>query len=182
MARPPKYDWKLIEADYKAGLDKRNICKKHNIEEKTLNNKVYEKRWVISGTAKAVMEGLSVVSGNLGQLEEESPELLPAIYDRIKVESEFDVSAGSLTMKIMKKLHTVVDTGKGYEKLNVGNGVQNIEPVEMTGAHYLDVANAAYRAKELLKGKESPATVQINNSNAVQNNITSKTLDDFYIE
>ena len=170
MPPAPKYNWKTIEADFKAGLTVDKICRKHTIQKKTLQNKISEKKWVVSGTAKAIMSALEDVSGKIGELREESPELIEAIYDRIKVESEFDVSAGSLVMKIMKKLHTVVDAGKGYEKLNVGNGVQNIEPVEMSGAHYLDVANAAYRAKELLKGKESPATVQINNSNAVQNN------------
>jgi hypothetical protein len=60
--------------------------------------------------------------------------------------------------------------------------MQAFETVEMMGGDYLDVMNAAYRGKELLKGKEAPATVHINNTNAIQNNIQTKTLNDFYDE
>ena len=181
MARPSRYDWKAIEADYKAGLPVDKICRKHTIEKKTLQNKASEKRWEVSGLAKAVFVGLSDVSGKIGELRESNPEIIEAVYDRIKTESEFDVSAGSLVMKIMKGLHTVVDSGKAYEKVNAGNGVQNIEPVNMQGSHYVDVATAAYKAKELIKGKDVTASQQINVNTAVQqNNITPKTLDDFY--
>jgi len=178
MARPSPYDWKSIEADFKAGLTVDKICRKHTIEKKTLQNKIYDKKWEVSGNAKAIMKGLEQVSGNLGQLQAEEPEILDAVYDRIKTESEFDVSAGSLAMKIMKGLHTVVDNGKSYERVNVGNGVQNLEPIDMGASHYLDVANAAYRAKELLKGKEmtSSQNINVNATAAVQNNIDIKNI------
>lgn len=73
MARPAKYDWKAIEADFKAGIDKYRICRKHGIEEKTLNNKIYDKKWVVSGHAKSIMKGLGEVSGSLGQMGIEEP-------------------------------------------------------------------------------------------------------------
>ena len=174
MARPSRYDWKAIEADCKAGLPVDKICQKHGIEKKTLQNKIYDKKWEVSGNAKAIMQGLEQVSGNLGQLEIEEPEIVNAVYDRIKTESEFDISAGSLAMKIMKGLHKTVDNGKSYEKVNVGAGIQQLEPVEMGGAHYLDVANAAYRAKELVKGKDitSAQSINVSATAAVQNNNT----------
>jgi hypothetical protein len=176
MARPAKYDWKAIEADFKAGINKDRICRKYSIEEKTLNNKIYEKKWIVSGNAKSIMAGLSEVSGSLGQMEIEEPEILEAVYNRIRTESEFDLVAGRLVTKTMKKLEKLVDCGIKSEKLNVGGGMQAFETVEMMGGDYLDVMNAAYRGKELLKGKEAPATVQINNTNAIQNSIQTKTL------
>ena len=179
MARPVKYDWEVIEADYKSGMDLDKLCLKNGIEKRTLQNKVYAMKWEVNSEANAIIKELSEVSCKLGALKETNPELIEAVYDRIKTESEFDISSGSLALKIMKRLHNVVDSGKAYEKLNVGAGIQQLEPVEMGGSHYLDVANAAYRAKELLKGKEATTSQNINVSTAVQTNI-SKSIDDFY--
>lgn len=162
MARPSKYDWKAIEADFKAGLSRDRICRKHGIEEKTLNNKIYEKKWAVSGTAKSIMNGLGEVSGNLGKMEVEEPEILEAVYDRIRTESEFDLVAGRLVTKTMKKLEKLVDGGVKSEKVNVGMGVQDFATVEMMGGDYLDVMNAAYRGKELLKGKEMTSSISVN--------------------
>lgn len=169
MARPSKYDWKAIEADFKAGLERERICRKHSIEEKTLSNKIYEKKWVVSGNAKSIMTGLSEVSGSLGQMEIEEPEILEAVYDRIRTESEFDLVAGRLVTKTMKKLEKLVDGGIKSEKLNVGGGMQAFETVKMMGGDYLDVMNAAYRGKELLKGKEVTSSINVNATAAVQN-------------
>lgn len=171
MARPPKYDWGVIEADYKSGMDIEKLCLKNGIEKRTLQNKVYAMQWEINSEANAIISGLNAVSCKIGALKETNPELIEAVYDRIKVESEFDISAGSLAIKIMKGLHTVVDNGKSYEKVNVGGGIQQLEPVEMGGGHYLDVANAAYRAKELIKGKDITSSQNIN----VQTNVQSNT-------
>lgn len=178
MARPSKYDWKAIEADYKAGLEKERICRKHGIEEKTLNNKIYEKKWAVSGNAKSIMTGLSEVSGSLGQLEIEEPEILEAVYDRIRTESEFDVVAGRLVTKTMKKLEKLVEDGVKSEKINVGGGVQAFETVEMMGGDYLDVMNAAYRGKELLKGKEVTSSINVSATAAVQNNLNIKNVSE----
>lgn len=172
MARPSKYDWKAIEADFKAGIEKERICRKHGIEEKTLNNKIYEKKWMVSGNAKSIMTGLSEVSGSLGQMEIEEPEILEAVYDRIRTESEFDLVAGRLVTKTMKKLEKLVDSGFKSEKVNIGGGIQGFKTVEMMGGDYLDVMNAAYRGKELLKGKEITSSINVNATAAVQNNTT----------
>jgi len=178
MARPSKYDWKAIEADFKAGIDKERICRKHGIEEKTLNNKIYEKKWIVSGNAKSIMTGLSEVSGSLGQMEIEEPEILEAVYDRIRTESEFDLVAGRLVTKTMKKLEKLVDEGIKSEKLNVGGGMQAFETVEMMGGDYLDVMNAAYRGKELLKGKEVTSSINVNTqTNVGIQTITRKIVD-----
>jgi len=172
MARPAKYDWDSIGADYKSGMELTKVCLKHGIEKRALENKIYSAKWVVNSEVNAIMSGLEEVSSKLGVLQETNPELIPAVYDRIKTESEFDISAGSLAMKIMKGLHTVVDSGKSYEKVNVGAGIQQLEPVEMGGGHYLDVANAAYRAKELVKGKDITSSQNIN----VQTNVGIQTI------
>lgn len=179
MARPAKYDWDSIGSDYKSGMELTKVCLKHGIEKRALENKIYSAKWVINSEANSIISGLHEVSSKMGILQETNPELMTALYDRIKTESEFDVSAGSLAMKIMKGLHTVVDTGKAYEKVNVGNGMQQLEPVKMGGAHYLDVANAAYKAKELLKGKEQTSSINVNaTAGAVaSNNITVEFVD-----
>jgi len=182
MARPAKYDWDTIGADYKAGMEVTKVCLKHGIEKRALENKIYSAKWVINSEANSIISGLSAVSSKLGILKETNPEIMHAVYDRIKTESEFDVSAGSLVMKIMKGLHSVVDTGKAYEKVNTGMGVQDLEPVDMGGSHYLDVANAAYRAKELLKGKELTSSINVNATAGVQNNTALTMSKDEMIE
>jgi hypothetical protein len=111
-------------------------------------------------------------------MEIEEPEILEAVYDRIRTESEFDLVAGRLVTKTMKKLEKLVDDGIKSEKLNVGGGMQAFETVEMMGGDYLDVMNAAYRGKELLKGKELTSSINVNATAAVGiQTITRKIVD-----
>lgn len=176
--RPSLYDWKAIESDYKAGLPIDRICQKHTIEKKTLQNKISEKKWVVSGNAKAVMQGFEEISGNIGIIQGSEPEILEAVYDRIRTESEFDIMAGRIVIKAMKKLEKVIDDGKKLEKVNVGNGVQNLEPVGMMGGDYKDALDAVYRGKEIIKGKEASTNVNVNTqTNVGIQTITRKIVD-----
>ena len=167
MARPSKYPWEEIEADYKAGVDKKEICRKWKIPKKTLDNKIIEKSWEVSGLAVEAMRSLEQVSGNFGILEATDPKTAAALYDRVAHETDFDIRAGRLVVKTMKRLESLVDAGKKLEKVSVGTGIQELVEVGMMGSDYKDVMDAAYRGKELLKGKD-----QTGPQVAIQNNMT----------
>ena len=179
--RPSKYNWEAIEGEYRAGVQINDICRKHGIAKKTLQNKVSAELWEVSGGAKAVMKGFEEVSGILGTIEEESPEILPALYDRISTETEFDIMAGRIVTKTLRKLESVVDSGKKLEKVGVGGGIQSFQEVGMMGSDYKEVMEAVYKGKEILKGKEAAGTtVNVQNNNTAIAGV--KTLDDFYEE
>jgi len=174
MARPKSYDWTLIEADYKAGLNKPEIRRKYNVPRTTLDNKIRDEGWTVSVHANEAIKGLEQVSVHLGALEAQNPEILDAVYDRVRTESDFDIRAGRLVIKTMAKLESVVDKGTKLEKINVGDGMQSFEVVDMMGGDYKDVMDAAYRGKELLKGKDQvgPQVAIQNNTNTQNNTIT----------
>ena len=167
MARPSKYPWEEIKADYEAGLDKVEIRRRYNIPRNTLDTKISEQGWEVNQHAVKAMNGLSEVSVHFGALEAESPETAAALYDRVATETDFDIRAGRLVVKTMKRLESIVDAGKKLEKVSVGTGIQELVEVGMMGGDYKDVMDAAYRGKELLKGKD-----QTGPQVAIQNNMT----------
>lgn len=172
MARPSKYDWESIEADYRAGLPKEEIRSKYKLQRNTLDNKIREKDWEVSSRAKSVIEGFEAVSGHLGALEAETPEILPAVYDRIEAETDFDIRSGRIVTKTLRKLEGIVDKGTKLEKVGVGAGIQSFEEVGMGAGDYKDVMDTVYRGKEVIKGKEAAQSVNVavNNTQAVQVN------------
>lgn len=172
--RPSKYPWGDIEHDFKAGVPKPELCRRYRIPTKTLDNKIAEKKWKVSGLAVKAMSDLEQVSGSFGQLEEEDPKTAAALYDRVRTETDFDIRAGRLVIKTMKRLEGLVDRGKKLEKVGVGQGMQELREVGMMGGDYKDVLDAAYRGKELLKGKDITSQTQF----SVQQNSTTQYLSE----
>ena len=164
MARPSKYNWDAIEADFKAGVPKNEIRRRHSVPRNSLDNKIRDNNWEVNEDATAVMQGFEAVSGHLGAIQAKNPEILGAVYDRIMVETDFDIRAGRIVAKTMQRIEDAVDSGKVMQKLNVGVGIQNMEPVQMGPRDLRDVADAVYRCKEVLKGKEAPAQINVQNN------------------
>ncbi len=165
MARPSKYDWDKIEADFKAGVPKDEIRRRYRVPRNTLDNRIRDQKLTVSEDARAVMQGFGAVSGHLGAVEAKNPEILPSLYDRIATETDFDIRAGRIVIKAMQKIETIVEKGTKLEKVNVGMGIQNFEEVGMGPGDYKDAMDAVYRGKEVLKGKEAATQVNVQQNN-----------------
>jgi hypothetical protein len=166
--RPSKYDWNSIEADFRAGVPKADIRRRYKVPRNTLDNRIRDYGLEVEASAVAAMKGFEAVSGHLGALQAKSPEIMPAVYDRIATETEFDIVSSRIVMKAMSKVEKIIDNGNKLEKINVGVGMQRFEEVGMAAADYKDAMDAVYRGKEVLKGKEAPAQVNVQQNNIQQ--------------
>lgn len=84
--------------------------------------------------------------------------------------------------KVLVKSMEMIDKNQTVEKLSRGDGVQNFEPRELNSTDLKNLAETIDKASITLgvNQRHSNSQVNINNTNAMQNNI--KTLDDFYEE
>ena len=84
--------------------------------------------------------------------------------------------------KLLVKATQMIDKNQTVDKINVGTGVQQIEPRELDSSDLKNLADTIDKASITLgvNQRHSNSQVQINNTNAQQTNI--KTLDDFYSE
>jgi len=143
---------------------------KYKVPRNTLDNRIRDKNLVVSEHAEAAIQGLGAVSGHLGALQAETPEIIDAVYDRIANETAFDINAGRIVAKTMQKLEEIVTNGTKLEKVGVGNGIQSFQEVGMMGGDYKEVMDAVYRGKEVLKGKEASTNINVSATSATQNN------------
>ena len=83
MARPKLYDWESIEKAYCQGADIQEICKKYKIAKKTLQNKIYEKRWEIKGNIDADVNEFKAVLGKVTEKALNSPETTDIYIEKL---------------------------------------------------------------------------------------------------
>lgn len=73
MARPAKYNWELIKKAYEEGIDVDTIADEYSITKKTLQNKISEEKWTISGTLNADIKEFEDVLGKISRNTENDP-------------------------------------------------------------------------------------------------------------
>jgi len=156
MARPLKYNREAVKRDYEAGLAKKQIRSKYNIPRNTLDNWIRDFSWVINEHATEAMKHLGAVSGELGQIANNCPEILPNVIDRIKDETPFNMLMEETVMLGLKVQKEIFKTKKITTQANAMGEVVDLE----RSLTPLDVKNgmeAVYKAKEIKFGKEFPA-------------------------
>src|SRR5574344_1831549 len=104
MARP-KYDWTEIQKAYECGKTVDELVKKYDVEKKTLQNKISEKKWEVSGNIKADITELKAsigkISGTLGNNPDKAHIIAEDVIDCINqiaglVEGEKIVKSATL--------------------------------------------------------------------------------------
>lgn len=160
MARPSKYNWEDIKLAYEGGLDKPDIEKKYGVTNKTLTNKINKELWEVKGTIKAQINEFEEAVRGIAQNPESIQEL---IIEKINTQS-LDNELINNNRKLAKLLQSVIVSNKTNINLN------NIKSVAGTLKDIENIANPTANRTD----------IQINNTNAQQNNTQIKTIDDIY--
>lgn len=88
----------------------------------------------------------------------------------------------NLTELNLKQLNNHLVENKKLEKVNVGDGVQNLEPVALGTSDYLNAQKTIDQASLTLgvNQRHSNTQLNVNTQNNNVNTVNTKTLDDFY--
>ena len=76
------------------------------------------------------------------------------------------------TQKNLNRVMDMLDKNTKFEKVGVGDGVQNFEPVELNANDYKALQEAIDKASLTLGVNSRTGNISINNTNAQQNEVT----------
>lgn len=185
-----KYNWIEIQKAYECGKSVDELVIKYNIDKKkTLQNKISENKWEVSGNIKSTIsdlkESIGKVSGTLGNNPDKFHIIAEDVIDcinEISILVDGTKAVSSATLLNLARTIEYLKTNTKMEKINVGDGVQNFEPVALGSLDYKNAQDTIDKASITLGINQRHSNSQINinndNTNAIQNNV--KTLDDFY--
>ena len=155
--RPIKYDWTSIEKAYIQGAEVDDICKKYKITKKTLQNKISEMKWEVTGTLNTDINEFKEVLGRVTQNAQNNPETR-----EIYIEKIVTILEDNKLIQNNRKLLAAVQGIIGQELKNNKVNVSNVKSI--TGA-ILDIEKVA-------NPQANKQEINIQNTNAQQNNIT----------
>lgn len=115
-------------------------------------------------------------------LSEQSERFSKSFDDKVNDEIRRRGLVFGVIEKALELNQDILKANKTYEKVNVGDGVQQFEPRELNTTDIKNIIEGTDKASITLgvNQRHANSQVQINNTNAQQNNV--KTLDDFYEE
>ena len=153
---------------------------KYDVEKKTLQNKISEKKWEVSGNIKADITELKTsigkISGTLGNNPDKAHIIAEDVIDCINqiadlVESEKIVK--SATLLNLARTVTYLKNNTKLEKISAGAGVQELVEVGLGSSDFKECQVTIDKASLTLgvNQRHSNSQVNIQNTNATQNNI-----------
>ena len=180
MARPSKYNWKDIRKHYEAGMSQSEIVLQFECPKSSLSEKISKEGWTQSELIKSYIKGSIEVNEQKANIIEQDVRLVEIADNIIEEQSRRRNLVFNASEKLLVKATQMIDKNQTVDKINVGTGIQQIEPRELDSSDLKNLADTIDKASITLgvNQRHSNSQVQINNSNAVQTNI--KSLDDFY--
>jgi len=135
MARPSKYNWEAIKEAFEHGFDRDEICAKYKITPKILSNRINQEKWVVKGTTKADIIGLSEqvhkTAQNITKLHPENQDLASEVFSTRSEDEELMTN----NRKISKLLQSVIIQNRNDINL------KNIKSVSSTLKDIESIAN-----------------------------------------
>jgi len=133
MARPSKYNWKDIQKAYEGGISIDEISKKYNVTKKTLQNKISEKKWKVTGSINTHINGVREHLGKLLQETGNDPVMQDIVEERVRTILE-DNELIQNNRKLLKAFQGLVGKGirEGAYKTpsDIKAGVSTIKDIE----------------------------------------------------
>ena len=177
-----KYNWIEIQKAYECGKSVDELVIKYNIDKKkTLQNKISENKWEVSGNIKSTIsdlkESIGKVSGTLGN----NPDKFHIIAeDVINCINEISIlvdgtkAVSSATLLNLARTIEYLKTNIKMEKINVGDGVQNFEPVALGSLDYKNAQDTIDKASITLgiNPRHANTNIKVDNNNLQQTNLT----------
>lgn len=171
--------WDKAKAYYEAGLSLAKIKEKTGIARNTISQRAKKEHWE-QGKNTDYIEAKVNLEEKKGTVLEQSGTVALSIADDIAYEQ---IRLKGLVFtgveKAVKKMTDIIDSGTVEEKINVGDGMQKFEERKINTT---DLKNAldGYDKASITLGvnqRHANSQVQINNTNAMQNNNNIKIED-----
>lgn len=178
MARP-KYDWIEIQKAYECGKTVDELVILYDVEKKTLQNKISEKKWEVSGTIKAdisdLKKSVGKISGTLGNNPDKAHIIAKDVIDCINqiadlVEAEKIVK--SATILNLSRTVAYLKNNTKLEKIGVGQGLQELVEVGLASDDFKQCQDAIDKASITLGVNQRHANAPILNNQNLQQNET----------
>ncbi len=177
-----KYNWIEIQKAYECGKSVDELVIKYNIDKKkTLQNKISENKWEVSGNIKSTIsdlkESIGKVSGTLGN----NPDKFHIIAeDVINCINEISIlvdgtkAVSSATLLNLARTIEYLNKNQKLEKINVGDGVQNFEPVALGSLDYKNAQDTIDKASITLgiNQRHANTNTKVDSNNLQQTNLT----------
>lgn len=156
---------KLIIADHLTGkFSQRELAKKYNLSTSTINK-------ITKGLDAKNEHLVNAQVALLSARETLPPEQTNAIANAARDEFYNRRLVENATQKNLAKITEMLDKNTKYEKVSVGDGVQNFEPVELNANDYKALQDAIDKASLTLGVNPRTAQTLIQNTNAQQTKI-----------
>ena len=155
-----------ILADFHTGkFSQRGLAKKHSVS---------------NGSVANLLKGLTPKNEHLVEAQ---ITLLSAQTQKSKIEMSSILSTAkdeaynrglifNATQKNLNRVMDMLDKNTKFEKIGVGEGVQNFEPVELNANDYKALQDAIDKASLTLGVNSRTGNISINNTNAQQTDVT----------
>lgn len=155
-----------ILADFHTGkFSQRELAKKYNASKTTIANLT---KGLSPKNDRLVEAQISLLSAQSSLTTTE----MTAIMTAAKDEAYNRGLIFNATQKNLAKITEMLDKNTKYEKVGVGDGVQNFEPVELNANDYKALQDAIDKASLTLGVNQRAASTTINNANVQQSEET----------
>jgi gatB/yqey family protein len=155
-----------ILADFHTGkFSQRELAKKYNASKTTIANLT---KGLTPKNDRLVEAQISLLSAQSSLTTTE----MTAIMTAAKDEAYNRGLIFNATQKNLAKITEMLDKNTKYEKVGVGDGVQNFEPVELNANDYKALQDAIDKASLTLGVNQRAASTTINNANVQQSEET----------
>ena len=183
-------EWKKAKVLRESGKSLTEVELITGINKSSIQRKEKKDNWILNKTQQLKSDIIEVEKENAKILQQKTQlrEKIATLEDYeikyldeiIQDEEKIRSLLFSTTALNVIRINEDLQQNMKYEKVSCGDGVQNLEPVKLSASDYKNAQEALDKASVTLgvNQRHSNSQVQINNSNALQNNI--KTLDDFY--
>lgn len=155
-----------ILADFHTGkFSQRELAKKYNASKTTIANLT---KGLTPKNDRLVEAQISLLSAQSSLTTTE----MTAIMTAAKDEAYNRGLIFNATQKNLAKITQMLDKNTKYEKVGVGDGVQNFEPVELNANDYKALQDAIDKASLTLGVNQRTSSTTINNANVQQSEET----------
>ena len=155
-----------ILADFHTGkFSQRELAKKYNASKTTIANLT---KGLTPKNDRLVEAQISLLSAQSSLTTTE----MTAIMTAAKDEAYNRGLIFNATQKNLAKITQMLDKNTKYEKVGVGDGVQNVEPVELNANDYKALQDAIDKASLTLGVNQRTSSTTINNANVQQSEET----------
>lgn len=176
MAKLKENEKDQLLADWKTGQYSQNdLMKKYNVSKGTVNK-------LCKGVEQTNKEIVTAQTRINIEMSKKNDQEVTAINEAVMIQTRRANLVYGATEKLLRKIDTAIEHGKTYEKVNSGDGIQRLEPVEYGSSDFKNFADAIDKASLTLgvNQRHSNATTTINNNNTNATQVNTKTLEDFY--